>query len=772
VKYLRSLLTVLMLAIPLAAGNISGYVVDAKTGETIIGVNVILEGSDQGAATDVKGFFILRNLPEGRHTLRFSHIAYEDLRREYILTSKNLLLPEIELTPRAIRAEAVEVLGQRGSIIEKDMDISSFEVDPVVLTEIPQLGKDVFQLLKLSPSVTVSDQFSPQYYVRGSDPGENLVQLDGMTIYNPQHFMGSNAVFNPYAIKNIEMLVGGFDAEYGGRNSSILSISSREGHQSEVHGEFHPSISGLTGAIEFPAGKDATAMLSGRFLTSLTLQILLGSPNVMADFNGAYQKKIGNTRLRLSAFYARDYMDYCVDDLFIYFPDSIFEDMSEGYITDTENKALGLQTATMLRPNLLWENQVYYSGSDVGNETYFSYKFEDTTSITDAALDYRTKIENSIEDFTLKSHLSWFTFWNQTWKIGFEHNRLLFKNRVGSYNITTDESASYSTFQAFYLQDKIEIGNFLLKLGLRQSRNAVEETWRHEPRLSATLKLAGLTFKLAYGHYYQYLTTLDSKNNEFVQFLDYYTSLEGLQPLHSVHYIFGLEGKINPRLDYSFSAYYKDLRRLYRYSYESVGVTSASDAIEEGHGQSYGFEILFRGEIGKLSGWVGYTYSHGTRNYASVLNGKTVLFDGDQPHNFKSVLLYKLTRDITASSTFQVASGYPKTWETGMLMHYYYDPLTNSMSFASNTITPVKNNVRYPGRISWDIGWKKQLRDGFGYHLAEYLGCDDVVFSMTISNLLFLHRDPMYYIYIPDFGCYGLDVEIIPSITAGYSIRF
>jgi hypothetical protein len=260
------------------------------------------------------------------------------------------LLPEIELTPRAIRAEAVEVLGQRGSIIEKDMDISSFEVDPVVLTEIPQLGKDVFQLLKLSPSVTVSDQFSPQYYVRGSDPGENLVQLDGMTIYNPQHFMGSNAVFNPYAIKNIEMLVGGFDAEYGGRNSSILSISSREGHQSEVHGEFHPSISGLTGAIEFPAGKDATAMLSGRFLTSLTLQILLGSPNVMADFNGAYQKKIGNTRLRLSAFYARDYMDYCVDDLFIYFPDSIFEDMSEGYITDTENKALGLQTATMLRP--------------------------------------------------------------------------------------------------------------------------------------------------------------------------------------------------------------------------------------------------------------------------------------------------------------------------------------------------------------------------------------------------------------------------------------
>jgi len=772
-KRLVVILMLYLLAMPLLAGNISGYAVDRETGETIIGVNVMVADNGQGAATDVRGFFIIRNLKDGQHTLRFSHIAYKEYSGTYTLSGKDIFLPEVMLEPHSIQTEAVEVFGQRGSIIQKDMDISSFEVDPIVLMEIPQLSKDVFQLMKLSPSVTISDPFSPQYYVRGSDPGENLVQLDGMTIYNPQHFMGSNAVFNPYAIKNIEMLVGGFDAEYGGRNSSILNISSREGHQSEVHGEFRPSISGLSGAIEFPAGKNATAMVSGRLLSDISFQVLMGSPNIMMDFNGAYQTSIHKTKLRLSAFYARDYMDYSIDNLMMFFPDSIFEDFSEGFITNTENKALGIQTSTVLTPNLLLESHLYYSGSSVDNKTYFSYSFEDSSSETDVALDYKTRIENSIDDLTLKTNLSWFTFWNQSLKLGLEINRLRFMNRLGSFDLKSENTSYFTTFQAFYLQDKIEIGKLLFKIGLRNSRDIKNGNWRPEPRLSAALKVSDFTFKLAYGHYYQYLTTMDSKNNEFVQFLEYYNALEGYDPLYSIHHIVGVEGKITDRLDYSFTAYYKDLRRLYRYSYESGGILgSQANTIEKGSGESYGFEILFRGEIGKLSGWVGYTYSHGTRNYPSILNGKTILFDGDQPHNFKSVLLYKLTEDITASSTFQFTSGFPKTWETGMLMHYYYDPLWNGLGASPTSITPTKNNVRYPPRLTWDIGWKKKLREGFGYHLAEYLGAEDAVFTMTIRNLLFLHRDPQWYFYFPEYGYYGFDFDFIPSISAGYSIRF
>ncbi|MFQ6614733.1 MAG: carboxypeptidase-like regulatory domain-containing protein, partial [Fidelibacterota bacterium] len=277
---MKRVLYFLLLLLPLRAYNISGYIVDAKTGESIIGANVFISALSVGDATDLDGFFILRNVPPGDYSLTLSHIAYKIVHRNISVKNKDLFLGNIALSPAPLSTRAVEVTGVKNSIIHKETDIAGFQVNPAVLTDIPQLNKDVFALLKYSPSVTIADPYSPQYFVRGSDPGENLVQLDGMTIYNPQHFMGSYAIFNPYAIKNIEMLMGGFDAEYGGRNASILNIATREVNNREIHGEFRPSTSGLTGAVEFPVNRQTTAMVSGRFLTDLMLRVFIGSPNV------------------------------------------------------------------------------------------------------------------------------------------------------------------------------------------------------------------------------------------------------------------------------------------------------------------------------------------------------------------------------------------------------------------------------------------------------------------------------------------------------------
>ena len=317
------------------------------------------------------------------------------------------------------------------------------------------------------------------------------------------------------------------------------------------------------------------------------------------------------------------------------------------------------------------------------------------------------------------------------------------------------------------------MGPLLVKMGLRQSRSSAQGEWNLEPRTSLSLQIGQNTVKAAYGHYYQYLTSMDSKNDEFVQFLDYYQSLKGQDPISSVHYILGLEGRLSRKLEYSLSVYYKDLQQLYRTTYEyTLAANSQVAVIESGSGEAYGFEALIRGEIGRLSGWIGYNYSKGFRRYPSILNGARGLFDGDQPHNFKSLLMYKLTPDIIASSTMQITSGYPRTWETGMRMHYTYDPLANSFGAFATNITPERNNVRYPSRMTWDVGWKKKLRSGFGFYLAEYLGGVEAYFTMTIRNILFLHRNPIYYFYLPEYGYYGLDMEFLPSISAGYSLQF
>ena len=772
---MRFLLAVLVLVFPvfLMSGDISGVVRDVQTGESIIGVNVFVVSTGNGAATDLEGFFVLRNAGEGAVAVTFSHIAYQDTIQQLILGRQNQFLSDVFMSPHSIDTKAVEVVGKRTTII-KDMDISSLQIDPIILTEIPQLSKDVFKLIQFSPSVTSSDPMSPQYYVRGSDPGENLVQMDGMTIYNPQHFMGSSAIFNPYAIKNVEMLVGGFDAEYGGRNASILNITTREGHQSEIHGEFRPSISGISGAIEFPAGENATAMLSGRTYSDFMLRVMMGSPNLVMDYNAAYQILLGKTRLKVSGFYARDYMDYSVDNLMLFFPEGLFDSFGEGFITNTTNRALGVKLNSVVRTNLTLAGQVYHTASSVDNLTYFNYAITDTVEDFSAALDYKTHIENMISENTAKANLAWYAPWNQTIKLGFEINDIDFANEVGRFDADPDPNESGTQFQSYFVQDKIELGPLQIKVGLRNSRSLDQGDWHREPRASASLRLpAGHVFKAAYGKYYQYLTTMDSKGDEFIQFLDYYQSLEKREPLNSIHYILGLSGPLYGDIAYEMSAYYKDLKQLYRTTYSnSVTVGERSALIEGGTGESYGFELLLKGEFGRLSGWLGYNYSKGFRRYPSILNGETSLFDADQPHNLKSILLFKLTPDIVASSTLQITSGFPRTWETGMRMHATYDPLTNTYGSFATYLTPERNNVRYPPRISWDIGWKKKLRSGFGYNLAEYLGGVDAHLTMTIRNLLFLHRNPVYYFYIPNYGYYGLDGEFLPSISFGYSLEF
>jgi len=767
---IRAVITYIAVLIPVtvSAVNISGYAVDGRSGEGIPGVNVMILGSDLGGSTDLDGFFVVRRSAAGPQEIRVSHIAYRDTVIRLESLEKDLFLGHIRLEGAAVTMEGVEVVADRDELLDRDLNIGAFRVDPDMLRDIPALQKDVFRAIRYSPSVTVSSPFSPQYNVRGSDSGENMVLLDGMTIYNPQHFMGSAAVFNPYAIKSIEMLPGGFDAEYGGRNASILLVTTREGSQEEIHGEFRPSLSGISGAIEFPVAERSSAMLSGRLLTDLSTRVLMGSPNFMGDLNAAMRYQGKTQDLRVSLFLARDYMDYSIDGLMLYFPKNVFSRLEEGFTANTFNGAAGFRLRSVLHPSLLWENQIFRSESRVDNFTLFGYEAVDSSSALGIGLDFRTRIENQILDHSWKSGISWYLPHNISLKTGMELSSLLFRNEMGRLSGDPDPEEHFELLSALYIQSGYEVQRLKIKSGLRANRIR-EGMWRIDPRLNAAISVRSWTIKGSYGIYSQQLTTLDSKNDEFVQFLEYYNSLGGLEPIRSTHYILNA-GREAAGLQWNFTLYYKDLHRLYRSSYEP-GTGGAAELIA-GEGEAYGSEISVHVDRGALRGWFSYQYSRGFRRYPGVYGGRTHIFDGDQPHSFKSVLSYDISTDISASSTFIFSSGYPRTWESGMYLHYGYDAFDNRLLAYSSTYTPELNNVRYPPRLDWEIGWKKRLRTGFGNDLAQYLGLDGAYFTTTIRNILFLHRDPVYYMYIPDFGYYGLDMEFLPSVSVGYSLVF
>ncbi len=763
----------------LGAVTLSGHVVDSESGETIIGVNVIALNTELGSSSDVDGFFIISGLAQTESvTIRFSHIGYEEKTIKVNLSVGNHFLSQIRLKPNPVELEAIDVVATRGAVVQRDMDIGSFEADPILLKEIPQLNKDVFNLIKFSPGVTISDEFSPLYNVRGSDPGENLVQLDGMTIYNPQHFLSAEAIFNPYAIKNIELLVGGFDAEFGGRNASILYLTSREGHKEKLLGEFKPSTSGLEGAVEFPWGNVGTAMVSGRGHSDWFTRVILNAPNHRYDLNSALAIKWKRTRFRVSIFSAEDYMDYDAGRFMnTFWPDDTFEDYSVGWLTQSQNLAAGVQSRTILTPKLILETHTYYSGFSVNNHSFMRFTILDSLRSIDQVLAYETRIKNSIKDRTIKAKLVWFTFGRQQVNMGIELNRFRFSNEYGALSSRDFQVNQDADLNTWFIQDKIEWGPILLKVGIRQSGISPSNTWKKEPRASLAYHRVDLSIKFAWGKYYQYLTSMNTQDIELAQSVDYYYPLQNRDPLASEHFILGWEHRISNHWEYSVSAYYKDLSTLYRYDYQNTlkSLLSHSASLEKGTGKAYGIESLLRGKWGRLSGWLTYIYSVSKRQYASIQGGNPFLADGDQTHQLKSLLALKINRDITASTTLQFTSGNPNTWETGMVNHFTYDPLENSIGVFSEYITPVKNNVRFPPRMYVDIGWKKKLRSGFGYRLANFIGSDEAVFTMNIKNILFLHRNPWMYIRLPGEGNYAYDpfsFVPLPTINMGYRIKF
>ena len=123
----RIWIILLLLSLPISAATVSGYIVDAQTGESIIGVNVFIRSTGIGDATDLDGFFVLRNVMPGEYSLTISHIAYQDSSRSITVGRANLFLGNLPLAPAPITTQAVEVTGVKNTIIQKDADIASFQ---------------------------------------------------------------------------------------------------------------------------------------------------------------------------------------------------------------------------------------------------------------------------------------------------------------------------------------------------------------------------------------------------------------------------------------------------------------------------------------------------------------------------------------------------------------------------------------------------------------------------------------------------------------------
>jgi len=759
--------------------HLSGIVTDRSTGETLIGVNVLIRGTSRGTATDGNGYFVLTGLEPGDYILEFSHIAYEEKLCAVRLKHQSQVLTDIALQPKVIDMQDVSIVAEKSELADLDLETGHRAISSEAIRRIPAGYNDVFRAIKHLPGIESIDPISPLYVVRGSDTGENLILLDGVPIYNPFHFVSSSGLFNVYALKNVELMVGGFGAEYGGRNGSVLYVTSREGNNQKLHGEIAPSTTYTNGVVDFPVGKSMTMMVSGRWYCNLFTYFLFNAPSYFYDINSTLTWKLSDRhRLILRYFHSFDDLDFQSDTYFNYLRNTFDTDLFDNYElamkTRWRNQAVSGQLKSILRSNVYWQTLFYHSQFSADNRSLLDFEYLSDDDIQHK-LFMETVILAKIRDMGIHSKLDIrLGKWSQ-FKIGGEWNRYAFRNDIRLNGYSEGELTRHPALMVGYCENRMNFGRFSLRPGVRFSRMDSHGKWRPEYRLNAAFYLTDrFKLKAAWGKYLQYIVSINTQEYEMSQYLDTYFPLGNREPSASRQAIFGFEMDMSGSIRLSLDLYHKDLYRTYAYDYNASQLKSPSflEKLRPGRGEAYGFELLIRGSSGKTSGWVSYGWSHSTRTYAHIMHGKSHVFDYNRPHTLKAVVNHQMHPALEFSGSLSILSGLPKTGEISYATYYYHDPVTDALSMWPQVVTPVKNNIRMPFVLHLDLGIKKRLRKGFGADLARYLGADKAYLNFSVRNLLFaVHRNVWFYVHDDD-TLYGVGSNYFPEVSAGYSIQF
>ena len=230
----KILFLILMVSISVGQSNekmkINGYVFDKESGEAMPYANVLVKDSPWGTMTNSDGYFALDGIPRETVSLMVTYIGYEPITNGFTVEQIERGPLLLQISPRALKGETVEVIAESYEIFQPSEVLGKMTLSTRNITTLPSIGEiDIFNSLKLLPGISGIGNGKSGIYVRGGTPDQNLVILDGMTVYHVDHFFGMFSAFNANAIKDVQVYKGGYPAKYGGRLSSVLELTGKRG---------------------------------------------------------------------------------------------------------------------------------------------------------------------------------------------------------------------------------------------------------------------------------------------------------------------------------------------------------------------------------------------------------------------------------------------------------------------------------------------------------------------------------------------------------------
>jgi hypothetical protein len=234
-------------------GTIRGNVFDKSNAAPVGFASVAIEGTGLGATTDLNGFFTVSNIPVGKQKIRVSFLGYEDYTAEIDIKKGEIMYQNIFLEESGNQLQEVVVSGKKAQA-RTEVQVSKIAVTPKQIRALPSAGgqADIAQYLTVLPGVVFTGDQGGQLYIRGGSPVQNRILLDGMTIYNPFHSIGFFSVFETELIRNVDVLTGGFNADYGGRVSAVVDVKTREGNRKRLAGVVSASPFQAKAVLEGP----------------------------------------------------------------------------------------------------------------------------------------------------------------------------------------------------------------------------------------------------------------------------------------------------------------------------------------------------------------------------------------------------------------------------------------------------------------------------------------------------------------------------------------
>lgn len=661
-------------------GDIRGIVSDSTTGEKILGVNVRVMGTTRGATTNLSGFYLIANIPGGDWQVVFSAIGYERKERTVRVKPGEQVTVDVRLFPRLIETREVVVEGQStGALLQRNAMVHSMTAGE--FKNLPTSGQpDLLRALQLLPGITSTSDASAKFYVRGGAGDQNLFLLDGMKVYNPYHAFGLFSVFDPDIIKNVDVYTGAYPAGFGGRLSSVVNVTTRDGNLNRIAGAANMNFMSGKLRLEGPIADDNAWLVNGRTsLFSGAINRLVPNPAPTTFYDLFFKGTAGTSTGRVGF---------------------------RGYFSGDD-----VRPNDITQPDYQWRNSAVSAvfSSLQGERLYFdvvgSYA---RTTIARMSKDGNTPPATSfLDEVSLRGEFSLFTDGEGTSFEGFEFSFPSINNSFPVVSGGTREIKDGQVEVSVWYRYEGEWGPWRFNLGLHSDLMLLstggELLQGIQPRVMVAYDLGGTwNMRLAAGVYTQNLITVGNED-DLVSLFDAWLYLpKELRPEEAYHGVFALEGNVFPSLAASLQVYGKRYPSLTLYN--SVKVFPDDPDYINGDGLAYGAEFLLRysspladlnasyawSRVDVTAGGVSYPPRYDRRNTIKVLGTGHIL------------------SNLDLTLRWEYGSGYPFTQGEGFysrltLSDLGRDPFPGGTTVRTRVLGP-KNAARLPAYYRVDAG--------------------------------------------------------------------